>query len=557
VGGEIAPRGRAALEILLTAAEAATEDGGGEDGAEDNGTEDNGTEGDGEDPFPELLAEWARFYGPFDPRLPGRLFGIPGKRLEEAWEALVEAQTVVLDVLRQGSEAVEACDTENLETLLRWSRAAARPSFEALPIADLPLFLATFQGLTARGEALDDLRRRLEQLLGFPAPAGLWEGEILPARFEPYYPAWLDSLYQESDLFWLGVGPERLTFAFPGDLDLLAAPTAETPATEGAEGAGGDEAAPGGSLAAARALFPDPRGRFDLAALSRHARLSMGELGNRLWELAWAGRLTTDSFMAVRRGILARFKPMIEGDRHRSPASGRTGRRRADRWRPGAAQAGAWSLLEPPSPAGDALEATELAADRARLLLARYGVLFREILARELPAFAWGEIFRALRRMELSGEILSGHFFAGIPGPQFASHGAFRLLREGLARDASFWLSALDPASPCGLDLPDLKPHLPRRHASTHLAFSGSRPVVVSTRGGKQLRISVPPDHPRLSEYLGFLKVLLSRGFAPVSSVEIETINGEPAAASPYRAVLEEHFGLTRDPKGVRLWKRY
>ena len=43
----------------------------------------------------------------------------------------------------------------------------------------------------------------------------------------------------------------------------------------------------------------------------------------------------------------------------------------------------------------------------------------------------------------------------------------------------------------------------------------------------------------------------------PLKSIEIETVNGEPARESPYCAVLGEIFRLTRDVKSVKLWKRY
>ncbi len=48
----------------------------------------------------------------------------------------------------------------------------------------------------------------------------------------------------------------------------------------------------------------------------------------------------------------------------------------------------------------------ELRRDRVRALLRRYGVLFRELLERELPPLRWGELFRTLRLMELSGRFL-------------------------------------------------------------------------------------------------------------------------------------------------------
>ena len=188
-----------------------------------------------------------------------------------------------------------------------------------------------------------------------------------------------------------------------------------------------------------------------------------------------------------------------------------------------------------------------------RLLLDRYGVLFRELLQRELPALRWKGLFRALRLMELSGEILAGHFFEGVPGPQFASHRAFRLLSRGLPQEAVYWVCAADPASVCGLGLEDLRASLPRRVPGTHLVYHGSRLVLESHRNGKRLVFHVPPDDPRLPEYLAPLDHLLTRAREPVRQLEIETIDGGPAASSPFADILATQFDLRRDHRSLIL----
>lgn len=339
------------------------------------------------------------------------------------------------------------------------------------------------------------------------------------------------------------------------------------------------------------ALFPDRRGRFSLSDLADHSGLGTAELTERLWELAWEGRVSNDAFEAVRKGVLRRFRPaegraapgapppsgpgggeraeVSPGRRLRAPRS----RRRAfDRWRTARPFEGHWYVLPERSGAAgaeegcegaadgglDALEREELAKDRARLVLERYGVVFRELLVREAPPFQWGRLFRALRLMELSGEALTGRFFDGVPGLQFASPAAFRRLREGLLPDdAVWWVAAPDPASPCALHVEGLDEGLPERRAGNHLVFHGDRPVVVSRRRGKSLEIRAAPDNPRLGEYLGFLKVLLTRDFAPRKAITVEEIHGEPAAASPYRERLRELFSATVDPKGITLRRRY
>ena len=82
----------------------------------------------------------------------------------------------------------------------------------------------------------------------------------------------------------------------------------------------------------------------------------------------------------------------------------------------------------------DPLTALETAKDRVRILLDRYGVISREIANREGGVFRWAALFRALRIMELSGEIVSGLFFNGLSGPQFAAPAAVRQLERGAAR---------------------------------------------------------------------------------------------------------------------------
>ncbi len=489
------------------------------------------------DALEELIAEWARFYGPFERALLERCFGLAGEPLQAALAALVDAERLVVDRFRrEDPERFELCDAENLERLLRALRAASRPEFRALPLADLPLFLAHQQGLVGRRDGIEGLRRALEGLFGYPAPAALWEGELFPARLDPYYPVWLDTLMQESELVWVGCGEERLTFLFGSDFELLGSPEA--------------------------ALSPDPALTEALPAeeavafeeLVRRAGLPSGELARRLWESAWRGEVTAGGFQPVRQGILSRFA---------SPAApavalpgSRPTRRAFDRWKAGRPLGASWLRLVATRDL-DALEREELAKDRARLLLARFGVLFRELLARELPSFQWGAVFRALRLMELSGEVLSGHFFAGVPGPQFASAAAFRRLSEGFDRDAVWWVNACDPAAPCGIGLEALRGAFPARLPSSHVVFRGERAVVVSRRHGAALEIAAQPTAARAAEFLAFLDVLLTRSFDPLHGIEVESVNGEAAAASPWASALAERFSLSREPAGLRLRRRY
>jgi ATP-dependent Lhr-like helicase len=138
------------------------------------------------------------------------------------------------------------------------------------------------------------------------------------------------------------------------------------------------------------------RGALFYAELLDATGLLRAQLDGALWALVAEGRLTADGFGALR--TLAAEAPR------------RTGR---------------WSLLG----AGVTLASDEQRAEQlARHLLARYGVVFRELATREiLPP--WRDLLLVLRRLEARGEVRGGRFVAGFVGEQFAMPAAVGGLR--------------------------------------------------------------------------------------------------------------------------------
>jgi ATP-dependent Lhr-like helicase len=65
-------------------------------------------------------------------------------------------------------------------------------------------------------------------------------------------------------------------------------------------------------------------------------------------------------------------------------------------------------------------EPDELAEAVAEQLLARWGVVFHGLVARESLALPWREILWALRRLEARGLIRGGRFVTGFSGEQYA-----------------------------------------------------------------------------------------------------------------------------------------
>ncbi len=510
-----------------------------------------------------LLGQWLQFYGPVTVEFIRRTLGIEQERLQLALEDLIDSQKVVQGELVTGGELNEICDSENFEILLRHARIETVPSFEPLGIEWLPLFLADYQGITKAQEGpqegIDRLHTRLGQLVCYLAEAELWESEILPARLHPYDPSWLDSLMQEGDLFWLGSEGHHITFCFESDIDLLQEDSTGNMElnSNGKDHSTVETLHP--EIDFLNSLFRDPSARYDFFTLLRLSKSNDIETVRRLWGEVWQGRITNDTFITLRWAIMNRFDlqhMMAENVKRTRNRISRRRRLSLVEKKESHPFVGNWHLISRPELSDDLLETEERRKDRVRLLLDRYGILFRELLQKEWPTLRWSAIFRALRIMELSGEVISGIFFHGIPGPQFISQKAFRRLQKNLPEETIYWVNAADPVSLCGVQIDCLRGALPSRVQSTHLVYRGKDLRAFSKRSGKDLVFLVPYDDPDLPKYFTSLHHLLTRKFQPLRRITIETINGEKATESPYIPALRTAFDVSVDPKEVVIFRK-
>jgi ATP-dependent Lhr-like helicase len=486
---------------------------------------------------PEILRDRLRYLGPAAPEDLAHDLGWSTDLVHRAAELLVETGDIAVEMFTEDARGPELCDRENLERLLRMTRRQARPAFVPRPAGELGLFLADLHGLGDLDASHGRFEETVENLFGWPAPAALWESDLLPARSAAYHPRWIDGLLRDTTLQWVGCGEGVITLIPDADRLLLAGPD------RGHEDDDTDD------------LFPHRLGRFTTADLALQHETTVGEVSDRLWAAAWEGRVTADTFAPVRHGAANGFR--VESIVPPTPRPPRSSRRlRLERWQATRETSASWFPLSPVTAMDDPLEQENLDRERVRLLLERHGILFRTLLERELPSLRWSAVFRALRLMELSGEILGGRFFDGVPGLQFMAPEAFRRLRRGLPEDRIFWLCAADPASICSLGLEGLEIDLPDRRAGNHLVFHGPRTVLVSEATGRRLRILVPPDHPAMDEYLVVLRHLLGRAVNPRRSLTVETINGEPAPGTDYAGALSRLFHTTRTHAALRLSRR-
>jgi ATP-dependent Lhr-like helicase len=511
----------------------------------------------------ESLGQWLQFYGPVTMEFIREMLGLGGERLRWALEDLIDSQKVVQGQLVTDGGPNDICDSENFEILLRHARIAGIPSFEPLGIEWLPLFMADYQGITKAQEApqggMEGLHTSLGQLVCYPAEAELWESEIFPSRLHPYDPSWLDSLMQEGGLFWLGSQSHQITFCFESDIDLLQEdPTGETDSQSNGRDSARIKSSPP-EIDLVNTLFQDSGARYDFSTLLRLSKSSDTETAERLWDEVWRGQITNETFITLRRAIMNGFDlqhMMAENAKKNRNRISRRRRLSLVEEKGSHPFVGNWHLIPRPELPDNVLETEERRKDRVHLLLDRYGILFRELLQKEWPALRWSAIFRALRIMELSGEVISGIFFHGIPGPQFMSQKAFRRLQQNLPEETIFWINAADPASLCGVQMDGLRGMLPPRVASTHLVYRGKDLKVVSKRNGKDLSFLVPCNDPDLPNYFISLYHLLTRKFQPLRRITIETINDEKATESAYILAFRTSFDVSVDPKEVVLFRK-
>jgi ATP-dependent Lhr-like helicase len=115
---------------------------------------------------------------------------------------------------------------------------------------------------------------------------------------------------------------------------------------------------------------------------------------------------------------------------------------------------GRWAILQPPR---TALDPDALAEALAEQLLARWGVVFADLLARENLSLPYRDLIWALRRLEARGVVRGGRFVSGFVGEQYAlpdAVEALRATRRAPKTGESVRLSGCDPLNLVGIIVP-------------------------------------------------------------------------------------------------------
>ncbi len=419
-----------------------------------------------------------------------------------------------------------------LEATGRISRGMKRREARPVPPERFQQFVLEWQHVSP-GERLrgkEGLLEVLEQLAGAALPARLWEPEFLARRLEGYSPEWLDWLLAAGLVIWRAIpGTGK-----PGDLALLPRGLERLPLLA-------REPAPPPEDPAAQAILKAlrERGASFVVDLGLALRMDTREVSKALAELAWRGLVTHDSFAPVRDH---RPSPDIRQEAARTRGTPRQRYQQLKRLRPPLklAAPGRWQALD----SGTAAPDEETVEILARLLLERYGILARDIAhAAGLPV-PWGSLYRALQRMELSGEIGRGYFVEGIGGAQFALPEAAAALRTGAGEASPVLVNTCDPA----LVLP-----LPcARRAANYCVILKGRPALVVESSAKRL-LPVAGEAEALKCVPALKDALASPWpLRPLRRLEVELWGDAEVRGHPVESELSAH-GFQRTPRGMVL----
>ena len=448
---------------------------------------------------------WMEISGPVTTEGLAARTGLPVESVARALTALEVSGVVLQGRFSPGAAAdapVEWCERRLLSRIHRLTLGRLRREIHPVSAADFIRFLLRWQHVQPGSQlhGRDGVHQIVRQLQGMELPAPAWEQHVLPARMAVYDPADLEHLCLAGVVTW---GRLRRDTGAPEDDPAAArlwdaAPLALRPAPGKARRTAPTRSAPlafviredlphfldpealdwrglQGLSAAARdvAAYLDEHGASFLADIARGTGHVMVRTERALWELVTRGQVTGDGIAGLRMLLTPELR------RKDSRRGGRKGA--AERTMP----VGRWSLWRN----GASGAADSGAETLARQLLHRYGVVFREVLARETRCPPWRLLLQAYRRMEARGEIRGGRFVSGFVGEQYALPDAVEAVRNvrRLAPDREpVIVSCTDPLNLVGILTPG--PRVPVQ-SNQSIAYLNGAPAEVGPLGNVLSRV--------------------------------------------------------------------
>jgi ATP-dependent Lhr-like helicase len=406
-----------------------------------------------EDALKAMLTGWLTHLGPVTATGLAAMLHLPVSDVDQTLLRIESTGLILRGSFTKTTQETEWCERRLLARIHRLTLGSLRKQIEPVTTAVFMRWLFRWQHISPGSQVRDEhgTLEVLRQLQGFEIPASAWERQILARRINNYDSKMLDQLCLTGAVGWGRLSPHPAMLEDSGGARRVV-PTSVAPITFFVRDEAQWMALPNIRAAhhdletQARGLGPGAhevlsflraRGASFFADIVRGTDKLKAEIETALWELVAAGLVTADGFDNLRA--------LIDPKRRSGQGSGRSNRPRHS--------AGRWSLLYPQ----DDAESNEAVEAVCRVLLARYGVVFRELLARESILPRWRDLLIAFRRLEDRGEIRGGRFVSGFIGEQFAVPIAVESLRTvkniPLSGDV-ITISAADPLNLAGIVVP-------------------------------------------------------------------------------------------------------
>ena len=401
-----------------------------------------------------MITGWMSHAGPTTAAELGEVLGLTASEIDKALLRLEAAGTILRGQFTSAAASqTEWCERCLLARIHRLTVGELRKQVQPVTPAQFMRWLLRWQH-AAPGTQLTGERGTLEilrQLQGFEAPANSWEHRVLRQRISGYAPQVLDQLCLAGAVGWGRLSPHPATLEAVTSGGRRVIPTSVAPiaffvrddADWMAARRGHDGHPAQGLSPAAREVhaFLRERGASFFSDIVRGTGRLKSEVETGLWELVTAGLITADGFDNLRA--------LIDPKRRAGQGAGRSARPRHS--------SGRWALLHAESLAERSADRDHALESICGVLLRRYGVVFREALARESILPPWREIVGMLRRLEGRGEVRGGRFITDFLGEQFAlpiAVESLRAMRREPAAGEIVTVSAADPLNLVGIVVP-------------------------------------------------------------------------------------------------------
>ena len=424
-----------------------------------------------EDAYKKLVQGWLEVSGPITAGALSYRLGLPRPKIEAALIALESAGAVLRGDFTEearSKEEPEWCDRVLLARIHRLTLGRMRKEIEPVSAADFMRFQLAWQHVAPASKlsGRDGILQVIRQLQGLELPAPAWEHQVLPARIERYDPADLEHLCLAGIVAWgrlrsgaaNGEQDERQTSATRRSRRILA-PARNAPISFlvredidvflEARTARFDQIPTLSPMAQEVGRYLDRHGASFLSDIARATGILKVKVEEALWQLVAHGLASGDGIAGLRVLLTPEEKRV---DRRRLHVI--SGGRSADRTMP----VGRWSLWRPGF-SDEPVSSEQRSEKYARQLLQRYGIIFRELLARETIAPVWRSLLNIYRKLEARGEIRGGRFVNGFVGEQFALPQALDGLRElrrkgDAGTEEIVLIAAADPLNLLGIVIP-------------------------------------------------------------------------------------------------------